>query len=173
MDNRNSDLAAQFVISAGTVRMPIGAFLLVRKIGAIGAIRITNIDPAATEHFGKSTYESYFQTNGSGSLVTGNVVRQTGELNLKDLRGPGRGIYIYRPAGYKARIGKWIFGFGDPTMMDMSDASFWAGLGDHGYEFAPTSACDVSEIDAHDNRLRWFRYDPNASVILPLAKLPK
>jgi hypothetical protein len=56
-------------------------------------------------------------------------------------------------------------------MIWMAGTSFWKE--DHSYEFAPTSACDVSEIDATDKRLRWFRFDPNASVILPLADLPK
>jgi hypothetical protein len=127
----------------------------------------------AAEWLGKSVYESYFQGDGSGSLVAKNVVRRTGELNLQPSKGPGRGISIYRPGPYKAQIGKWTFSFGNPSQMEMSDTSFWTGVGDHGFEFAPTSACDLSEVDVHNKRLKWFRYDRNASVTLPLADLAK
>ena len=54
------------------------------------------IDPVATEWLGKSTWESFFQPDGSGSLVAKNVVRRTGELNVQDLKGTGRSIYIYQ-----------------------------------------------------------------------------
>jgi hypothetical protein len=57
--------------------------------------------------------------------------------------------------------------------MEMSDSSFWTGLGDHGFEFAPTSACSLSDIDAADKRLRWFRWDRTTQMTLPLADLPK
>jgi hypothetical protein len=53
----------------------------------------------------------------------------------------------------------------------MFSITFWE---EHkGYEFAPTSACDISEVDANDKRLRWFRADPNAKITLQLADLPK
>jgi hypothetical protein len=172
-DIRSDDLATRFVISGGTVMMPVGAFLLVRKSGHIGAIRVISINPANTDYLGKTSYESYFQPDGSGSLVARNVVRQTGELNLQSSKGPGRGVYTYRPGPFKAQVGDWKFAFNTTSVMDMSDSSFWTGVGDHGYEFAPTSACDITEVDAHDKRLKWFRFDRNASVLLPLAELPK
>jgi hypothetical protein len=172
-DTRADDLATRFVVSGGYVKIPVGAFLLVRKNGEIGAIRLTNIDPGSTEWVGKSTYESYFQGDGSGSLMAADVLKQTGELNLRHLKGPGRDLWIYQPGQNKARVGKWSFLFAAPNMMGMSAISALHGNGDHGYEFAPTSACDVSKIDAHDKRLRWFRFDPNAKVILPLVDLPK
>jgi hypothetical protein len=136
-DSRADDLAALFIVSGGNVRMPIGALLLVRKKGQLGAIHLTSIDPGSAESFGKSTYESFFQSDGSASFVAKNVVRRVGELNVQRSKGPGRGIYIYRPGPYKAQIGNWTFAFNTPDMMAMSDASFWTGVGDHGYEFAP------------------------------------
>lgn len=172
-DKRADDHATRFVIGAGSVKMPIGAFLLVRKGFQIGAIRVTSIDSAATEWFGKFTYESFFQPDGSGSFVAKNVDRRTGELNVQRPKGPGRGIYIYQPGPYKAQVGKWIFPFWSPTLMAMSDISFWSGVGDRGYEFAPTSACNLSEIDVQDKRLKWFRFDRNASFTLQLSELPK
>jgi hypothetical protein len=169
-DTRPGDLATRFSITGGSVKMPAGAFLLIRKRknGEIGALRLTNIDPTSTEQDGKSTYESYFQGDGSGSLSAANV--QTGKLSLKPLKGPGRGIYIYQPGQNRARVGKWSFAFVTPTVMGMWP---YHRDGDHGYEFAPTSACNLSEINANDKRLRWFRYDPDASIILPLSELPR
>jgi hypothetical protein len=174
MDSRDDELASRFVVSAGAVKMPIGAFLLIRKKAEIAAIRLTSIDPAATEWLGKSVYESYYQGDGSGSFSAGNVVRATGNLNLQQSKGPGRGIYIYKPGPYRAEIGKWSFAFDGPSMMVMTDHSSLTGdYSDHGFEFAPTSACDLAEVNIHDKRLKWFRYDRNASVTLPLADLAK
>jgi hypothetical protein len=169
VNNRNDHLATQFVIRGTSIQMPVGAFLLVRKNGEVGAIRLTNIDPAVTEDYGKFTYESYFPSDAAGLFRSGKLARHAGELDVRPSKGT-RGIY-YQPGSHKASIGKWTFAFDVPSRMHMSGISFWKE--DHGYEFAPTSACDLSEINANDKRLHWFRYDPNASVILPLSDLPK
>jgi hypothetical protein len=172
-DSRGDDVATGFVVSAGSVTMPIGAFLLVRKGTQVGAIRLTSIDSSATEWIGKSTYESFFQPDSSESLTGKNVIRQAGELDVQAAKGPGRGIYIYQPGTIRAFIGKWKFAFGSPRMMTMSDTSFWTGVGDHGFEFAPTSACNLSDVDVNGKNLKWFRYDRTTSVTLLLSDLPK
>ena len=167
-DTRTEDLAMRFVISAGSISMPVGAFLLVRKDRRIGAIRLTGIDPTGTEWLGKSKWESFFQPDGSALFLANNVVRHTGELDVRSPKGV-HSLYSYG-AGYReAHIGKWTFSFGGPALVRMSGT----GAGDHGYEYAPTSACELSEVDVHDGRLRWFRFDRNSSVNLPLADLPK
>lgn len=171
-DARTENVASRFVINRGLIKMPVGAFLLIRRNGEMGAIRLTSIDPKATEYFGKSNYESVFQKTVSAAFSK-DAVTQHGELDIQDLKGPGRGIYVYRPAGYKAQIGKWKLDFQTPDSISMSDSSFWTGKGDHGYEFAPTSACQLSEIDASDKRLHWFRWDRTTNVTLLLSDLPK
>jgi hypothetical protein len=172
-DTRFGAIATQFTIRHGGIEMPIGAFLLVRKNGRIGAIRLTRIDDGATEWLGKSAWESFYQPDGSGLLMAKDVVHRTGELNVQPLKGPGRDIYMYEPGTIHAFVGKWKFLFGSPSMMTMSDASFWTGVGDHGFEFAPTSACNLSEVNTQDKRLKWFRFDRAASLALPLSDLPK
>lgn len=169
LDSQNDNLAAQFVVRGTSIQMPVGAFLLVRKNGEIGAIRLKNIDPAVTEDYGKFTYESYFPSDAAGVFRSGKLVRHAGELDVRPSKGT-RGIY-YQPGLHKANIGNWTFAFNFPATLHMSGISFWKE--DHGYEFAPTSACDLSEIDAKDKRLRWFRYDPSARVTLSLSDLPK
>jgi hypothetical protein len=171
-DAETEEASPRFTVHGGVIKIPLGAFLLVRKNGEMGAIRITSVDSNATEFFGKSNYESIFQQNISAKFAE-NAATYRGEIEIQDLRGPGRGIYVYRPSGYKAQIGKWKLDFQTPDSISMSDSSFWTGRGDHGFEFAPTSACQVSEIDASDKRLRWFRWDKTTEVDLPLADLPK
>lgn len=163
---------AHFVISAGTVTMPVRAFLLVRKSGQVGAIRLTSIDPAATKYLGKSAYESYFQPDQAGSFLAKKVDHQTGALDIQPTKGV-HAVYTHTSGNHDAHVGKWTFHFSYPNLMEMSDSSFWKGYGDHGYEFAPTSACQLSEIDATDKRLRWFRWDKTTQVNLPLSDLPK
>ncbi|HLK53845.1 MAG TPA: hypothetical protein VKU42_10325, partial [Candidatus Angelobacter sp.] len=70
----------------------------------------------------------------------------------------------------KLWVGKWWFGCLTPSLINMS--SHFSEK-DKGYEFAPTSARSVREIDASDNRLKWFRFDPNARIVVPVSDLPK
>lgn len=171
-DTRTEDLATRFVINGGGIELPIGAILLVRRNNQLGAIHLTRISADSTEWLGDSAYESWFQSDSSQFLSE--TSRQTGNLHLRPSKGPGRGMYIYKPGPYRARIGKWLFGFDGPNKMVMTDHSSVKGdYGDRGFQFAPTSACSLSELNIHDPRLRWFRYDHGASVILPLAELPK
>ena len=172
-DGPTNGTAQQFVLGGGYVKLPVGAFLLVRKNGEIGAIRIVKIEPGGTEWVGKSTYESLFQSGGSGSLTSANALRKTGEIDIQKAKGPGRGLYIYQPGQDKAAIGDWSFVFANPTAMTMWGKTKGQNKDVYGFEFAPTSACNVSEIDLSDKRLRWFRYNPSASVTLPVAGLPK
>jgi hypothetical protein len=164
--------ATQFTVSVGTVTLPVGAFLLVRNGNQIGAIRLTSLTPGPNRPEGRSTYESFFVPDKSVSFAGSGVDHQTGDIYI----GPTVGVhavYVHTKGHNQALIGKWKFYFAYRDLMGMSRVSFWKGLHDEGFEFAPTSACQVSEIDATDNRLRWFRWDKTTQVTLPLADLPK
>jgi hypothetical protein len=169
-DTRTGDLATQFRIGGAAIRMPVGAFLLIRKGGQIGAVRLVNIDSAERTDYGTSAYESYFSANSSGPLAGQTAVRHSGQLDIRPLKGPGRDLWIYKTGAYRALVGNWVFDFTTPDTIWMLPEHHNS---DHGYEFAPTSACDLSQIDANDKGLRWFHYDPNASVVLRLADLAK
>ena len=149
--------------------MPKGAFLLIRKGRKIGAIRFISIEQGGTVGAGKATYDSYFQGDGSGSFRSPNVRKQTGEINLKPLKGAERlSIQLGQD---KLQIGNWSFATAYPGRVNM-----WPYRGsqkDYGYEFAPTSSREVAEIEPSDKRLRWFRFDPNTRVTLSVADLPK
>jgi len=166
---REKSSTSQFVVGPSVVLMPQGVFLLIRKGRDIGAIRFTSIEQGGTVEAGKATYESYFQSDGSGSFRSPNVRKQTGEINLKPLKGVGR--LSFQSGQDKLRLGHWSFGTAYPGVMNM-----WPYRGsqkDYGYEFAPTSAREVGEIDVSDKRLRWFRFDRNTRVTIPVSDLPK
>jgi hypothetical protein len=80
----------QYVVGASEVRVRKDVFLLIRKGQQIGAIRFTSIEQGDTVGTGKASYKSYFQADGSGSFRSSNVRKQTGENNLKPLKGIGR-----------------------------------------------------------------------------------
>jgi len=161
----------QFVMGPSEVLVPQGAFLLVRKGRKIGAIKFTSIEQGSTVGTGKASYESYFQGDGSGSFHSPNVRKQTGDNDLKPLKGIGR--LSFQVGKDRIRIGEWSFLSSSPGAVSM-----WPYRGsqkDYGFEFAPTSATDISEIDVTDKRLHWFRYDLNlkTSIHLSLCELPK
>ena len=164
----SSDSTMKFVVGPSSVLMPTGVFLLVRKAKEIGAIRFTGIEKGANIGVGKATYESYFQGDGSGSLLTPNVVKRSDRINVERLKGVGRVSFQFGKT--KVRIGKWLFACNYPGRLDMWP--YYGDQRDYGYEFAPTSARDVKDIDAADDRLRWYRFDPNTRVDVLVSDLP-
>jgi hypothetical protein len=158
---------AQFTMGPNYVHVPEEFFVLVRKGREIGAIRFIRIEQDAQGN-GKSTYETYFQGDGSGSFLNSNVVQRTGEIDIRPMRGIHE--FAWQPGQNKLWVGKWWFGCYSPSLVNMS--SHFSEK-DEGYEFAPTSAQNVAEIDASDKRLRWFRFNPDARIVVPVSDLPK
>ncbi len=166
---RGKSPASKFVVGPSTLLMPQGAFLLIKKGRKIGAVRFTSIEQGSKLGTGRATYDSYFQGDGSGSFQALNVHKRTGFIDLKPLKGIGRASFQFGKD--KVQVGKWAFRSGYPGSIDM-----WPYRGsekDYGYEFAPTSARDVREIDAFDKGLRWFRFDKDSQVTLQVSDLPK
>jgi hypothetical protein len=149
------------------VLLPEKFFLLVRRGSELGAIRFTRIDSDPVGN-GKATYESYFQADGSGSFVTPNVVKRSGVIDIRSMRGIH--AFAWQPGQNKLRVGTWWFGCLGPGTINMS--SRFAEK-DNRFEFAPTSARSLEEIDASDKRLRWFRYEPDARIRLPVSDVPR
>jgi hypothetical protein len=58
-DKRSGADATQFRVSSGTVRMPVDAFLLIRKGSQLGAIRLTSLVYNPNQAEGHSDYESF------------------------------------------------------------------------------------------------------------------
>ncbi len=158
-----------FTIGAGSfIRLPLGRFLLVRKKGHIGAIRITSISPdksvqpRANEWVGKVGYESYYDIDRGAFILTAH----TGQLEFGRMKGVGF-HYSWQSGNKEALIGPWEFGFIAPYEMFMGKY-----MEDSGFEFAPTAACDIKAISIHDDNLRWFHYDRDTQSKLPVSDLP-
>lgn len=158
----------QYIVGPRAILMPKGAFLLVRKGKSIGAIRFLIIELSSNVGVGKATYESYFQEDNTRSLLDQRVVKNSGLIDLRPLVGMGH--LAFQPGQDRVDVGPWSFGCSHPGLLNM-----WPYRGksqDYGYEFAPTAALSVRAINASDKRLRWFKFDPQASTTLPLSELP-
>jgi hypothetical protein len=158
---------SEFALGPRYAYMPEKFFLLIRKGQQIGAIHFTKIRLGADGN-GESSYESYFQADGSMSFQRADVVKQVGEIEIKPLR--GNHVFAWQPGQNKLRVGKWWFGCMSPNLVNMSEHF---SEDDTGFEFAPTSAETVEGIDALDKRLRWYRYDSEASITVTPSGLPK
>jgi hypothetical protein len=159
---------AQFDMGPYSVHMPEKFFVLVRKGREIGAIRLTKIK-LDSDGNGESAYESYFQGDGSGSFMNSNVVKRSGEITSKPVRSITHTL-SWEPGQHRLWVGKWWFGCMSPTLIPMSPHY---SKKDEGFEFAPTSAQNITEIDASDKRLRWFRFDPDTRISVQVSDLPK
>ena len=171
-DRRSDEAATRFTVSVGTVTMPVGAFLLVRNGTQLGAIRLTSLTPGPNRAEGRSNYESFSLPDKSTSFTGNSVDHQTGDIYIGETVGV-HAVFVHTKGHNQVLIGKWKFYFSFPDLINMSNVSFWKGRHDEGFEFAPTSACQLWEIDATDKRLRWFRWDKTTQVTLPLSDLPK
>jgi hypothetical protein len=172
------DRQGEFTIYTNIVALPVGYFLLVRNGDKVGAIRVTsvtqdmNTQPKVGEWIGKFTYESYYREGKAVVFEGQSTVRRTGELEFRRMKGIGFHS-SHQPGNHLSRIGPWKFLFSADQWVFMSNYNAWNGVADRGFEVAPTSACDVSQIDVYDSRLKWYRINPNREGIkIPLSKLP-
>jgi hypothetical protein len=167
--DKASGFGVQYLVGPRATLMPKGAFLLIRRGKSIGAVRFTSIELSSEVGVGKATYESYFQKDIARSLLDQGVVRKTGLIDLRALVGVGH--LAFQRGQDRVEVGPWSFGCSHPGLPNM-----WPYRGEsknYGYEFAPTSAQNVAEIDFSDKRLQWFKFDPEASITLRLSELPK
>lgn len=158
----------RFIVGPLEIRPPQGVFLLIRKGSQVGAIRFVRVN-TGTGDTGSAIYESFFQGDGSGSFLNASVVKISESTEWKPWVGIGR--LSYQPGQRRIRVGQWSFGSNDPGNIAMWP--YRKTPGDYGYEFAPTSAEDISEVDATDKRLKWFRYFDGDPIYLSVSSLPK
>jgi hypothetical protein len=148
--------------------MPENYFLIIRKGDLLGAVRLTQIK-LDSDGEGQSTYESYFQGDGSGSFTNAHVIKRSGEITSKPVRSITHTL-SWKPGQHKLWVGNWWFGCMTPTLIPM--ASHYSKK-DEGFEFAPTSAQSIGEVNVSDRGLKWFRFDPRSRATLQVADLPK
>jgi hypothetical protein len=157
---------------------PLGRFLLIRKDKAVCAVRFTKVQrghdakPETTFNSGEESfsaeYDWYFQEDGSGDFTQPGVLSGHEQLARKPLKGIGRLAFqtgqIYVKCGTFDKL-LWLY----PTWV-----SFYGGSrrGDYGIELAPTKWTEIKEVNVHDPRLKWYRYDENRKPVdIPLDDL--
>ena len=172
VEDTNCNAGVEFVFGPSYMVVPEKMFVLVRKGSQMGAVHFTRVESDAYKtgncYEGNSDYESFFQGDGSGSLIKENVVKRFGSINIKPVK--GFHPFALQPGADKLWVGNWEFGCMGNNVVNMS-----VGFSekDHGYEFAPTAAQTLAEIDATDKRLQWFKFDAKNRVVVPIASLPK
>jgi hypothetical protein len=158
-----------FQVGAGNyVRVPMGRFLLLRKDGHVGAIRILasrHSDdplPRAHEWIGTVDYESYFSDDPNQFH---SASRHFGQISFGRIKGFGF-HYSWQSGAGKTIVGPW------ELRIDGQDSIIVGKyVDDKRYEFAPTSACSFDAIpNAAD--LQWFHYDRSTNHTILLSDLP-
>ncbi len=138
----------EVLIGPDGVATPLGRFLLLRKGTEYCALKFTNtwLGNADYEHY--TSYEFYYQGNGSGDLSRNNVKSGRGELFF-----PGTTVWFGIPMikeGAKDTIEfgaiktRWIF----TTHVYFSKV-----------ELAPTPWTSITEVNVFDPRIRWYGKD--------------
>jgi hypothetical protein len=155
-----------FIVGPNAISVPEGYFVLVRRGEQIGAFRLTKVFNTGELGLGTSHYDSYFQGDGSGQLLAPNAVRRQGDIDIRPLKGVH--AFAWQPGQNHLRVGKWTFNCFTNQLVNMS-------LGfseeDTGFEFAPTSVRDLAGLDAHKSSLKWYRFDRNTTLTVPVKEL--
>lgn len=150
---------------------PLGRFLLIRKDKRVCAVRFTKAQrghdakPGTTFNSGEESfsaeYDWYFQEDGSGDFTQPGLLSGHEQLARKPLKGIGRLAFqtgqIYVECGAFDKL-FWRY----PTWVSFYGKS---RRGDYGIELAPTKWTEIKEVNVHDPRLKWYRYDENRKPV--------
>ena len=142
-----------------SVAMPLGRILLARKGSEYCALKFTNtwLGKKKGDHY--SSYEFYYQSDGSGDFSKNNVVSGTGELFYPKVR-MWMGMYVY--TGVKKdtiQCGGLKLGWGYPASVGLRDRK------SRDAEFAPTPWTSITQVNIHDPRIKWYAYDKSRKRI--------
>lgn len=138
-------------IGQASVGVPLGRVLLARKGSEYCAFKFTNTWLGETKYDHYTSYEFYYQGDGSGDFSRANVKSGTGELFFPRVRG-WMGIPVIKGAKDTIECGGMKFKWG--YIANISTRTRDA-------ELAPTPWTSITEVNVHDPRIRWYRKDSN------------
>jgi len=136
-----------------SVSVPLGRVLLARNGREFLALKFTNtwLGKGEEEHY--TSYDFYYQSDGSGDFSKGNVESGSGEVFFPGLR-MIMGMYVAKgDIKDKIRFGKielkwnYIANIGFPKRSKG--------------ELAPTPWTSIDEVNVYDPRIKWYRGDRN------------
>lgn len=116
-----------------------------------------------------SIYQSFYQDDGTGNFTNKNVKIFQGTASWLPLRGPFR-PFIYQPGDAYVKCGPNKFVWQYKTFIGVITTGKF--MGDYGFEIAPTPWTDIGEVNIHDPRIKWYRYDEKRErIYIPIDKL--
>lgn len=153
------------------VEVPLNKILLIRKDYHYCTLKFIRI---WTEKDGKekyAAYETYYQGDGTGNFMKKNVSIKDKTASEFPLRGPFR-PFIYQPGDSSVECGPFKLSWNYKRKVGVMPPD--KGLGDFGFELAPTPWTDIKEVNTKDPRIKWYRYDEKREkVFISLDKLWK
>lgn len=159
----------EIAIHYSGIELPLGRMLLIRKGTHCCALRFTRFWTEKNGREEYATYQVYYQCDGSGDFSNKNTTMIEGRASRLPLRGPFH-PFLYQPGDPYIRCGpsrltwqyKTAVGFMPPDK----------GMGDYGFELAPTPWTDIKEVNINDSRVKWYRYDEKRErLFIPIDKL--
>ncbi|NOU24225.1 MAG: hypothetical protein HOO90_01665 [Methylotenera sp.] len=180
-------------ISTGSVYIPLGYFLLIRKENTACAIRFTNLyNPDSGQEIGSfysptsgqgisysvlsyklnADYDYFYQNDGSGNFKSNNVVSGQAQLSIgmRTIENNGMISNVMNQAErVVVKCGSMELpwkGYEGVTMYQGSEPR------DEGVEIAPTRWSNINEININDPTINWYRYDKARKIIeIPVEDL--
>ena len=151
------------------VQVPLGRILLIRKGSDCFALKFTRLWSQKNRSERFSAYEVYHQGDGTGDFLKKNVTMTEGKTSRLPLKGPFR-PYIYQPGDIFVKCGPYKLILGYKTFVGFMPPD--KGLGEYGFELAPTPWTDIKEVNVNDSRVKWYRYDEKREkVFINIDKL--
>ncbi|MBI5232972.1 MAG: hypothetical protein HY880_01315 [Deltaproteobacteria bacterium] len=145
----------EVLIGPGAVSMPLGKILLVRKGVQYCALKFIDTWLGETKHDHYTSYEFYYQGDGSGDFSGNKAVPGAGVLFFPRVRG-----FLGMPVIKEA---KDIIECGDMKLKWRYIAH--VGSKEVEYAFAPTPWNSITEVNVHDARIRWHSKAINQQII--------
>ncbi|MFC1867173.1 hypothetical protein ACFL0H_03460 [Thermodesulfobacteriota bacterium] len=156
------------VIAPNAIIMPLGRILLVRKSSKYCAIKFIKFWTGQTDEDMYAEYESYYKSDNLINWSNEDVEFRKGTLSAPKPRG----------------LGRFAFSFGNRNINCGFTKLQWSGKGsvyfykegwkqdDYGIEIAPTIWTDILQVNIHDERIKWYRFDNNRKrVTKPVDKI--
>jgi hypothetical protein len=142
------------------VSPPLGRILLAKKGTEYCALRFTDTWLGETEYDHYTSYDFYYQGDGSGDFIKSSVVTGTGELLFPKVK-----TFLIFPyaKGAKTTIecGRMQFEWFYTTATRFGDA-----------ELAPTPWTSIKEVNVHDPGIKWYKQDSDRKRIsVPIDQL--
>ncbi len=163
---REKSTTTTVIIDSLSIKMTRGHFLLARKGADVCCMRFTNfyVTPDPAQQPGEmpyyyAEYEVYHRNDGRKKFDDGAAKRMRETLGMNPFIG-GHGVLRPDPGPTQVRCGAHRFKWTYPTFVLMG-TSLDPKRADSEVQLAPTPWTEIREVDASDQRLKWYRYDPN------------